>query len=46
MPYTIRKLPSGLYRVSNKITKKVFAEHTTKAKAEAQVRLLHMKEKK
>lgn len=46
MPYSIRKLPSGKYRVTNKTTGKVHAYHTTLAKAQAQVRLLHSKEKK
>ena len=40
MPYTIEKY-NGDYRVLNSQTGKVHAKHTTKAKAEAQVRLLH-----
>lgn len=47
MPYAVRKLPeSPLYEVYNKRTKRHYAKHTTKEKAEAQVRLLHMMEKK
>ena len=44
MPYQIRR--RGMhYEVINAITGKVHAKHTTKAKAEAQVRLLRSKEK-
>lgn len=39
MPYEVRKHGSG-YEVINKDTGEVHARHTTKAKAEAQVRLL------
>jgi hypothetical protein len=45
MPYAILKTGKG-YSVINKDTGRVFAKHTTKQKAEAQVRLLHSKEKK
>jgi hypothetical protein len=44
MPYQIKQVKSGAtnrYSVSNKDTGKIHAYHTTKAKAEAQVRLLH-----
>lgn len=44
MPYEIRKNSDGSYEVLNKRTGKVHAKHTSKKKAEAQVRLLHMKE--
>lgn len=46
MPYVILKTAKSSYSVINKNTGHVFAKHTTKQKAEAQVRLLHMKEKK
>lgn len=41
MPYQIKQVSQNKYSVSNKDTGKVHAHHTTKAKAEAQVRLLH-----
>jgi len=42
MPYKIRKSrKTGLYKVVNADTGKVYAKDTTKEKAEAQVRLLH-----
>ena len=40
MPYSIEKVPLG-YRVINTETRKVHAAHTTKEKAQAQVRLLN-----
>lgn len=40
MPYKIVKLADGKYKVVNSETGTVHAERTTKAKAEAQVRLL------
>lgn len=41
MPYAMRKLPKkSEYKVYNTETKKVFSRHTTKEKAEAQMRLL------
>lgn len=44
MPFLIRR--RGLhYEVVNAITGKAYAKHTTKRKAEAQVRLLRSKEK-
>jgi len=47
MPYVIRKLPKQeLYKVMNKQTGQVLAKHTTKEKAEAQVRLLMARENK
>jgi hypothetical protein len=47
MPYVIRKLRNQpFYQVKNIATGEIYAKHTTKAKAEAQVRLLHAKEKK
>jgi len=42
MPYDIKKLPSGKYQVSEKSTGKVIAKGTTKAKGEAQIRLIEM----
>jgi len=41
MPYAIRALPTGHYEVINRESRQVKAKHTTKAKAEAQVRLLN-----
>jgi hypothetical protein len=41
MPYQIKQVSPGKFSVSNKDNGKVHAHHTTKAKAEAQVRLLH-----
>ena len=47
MPYAIRKLPSSpFYEVYNKKTMRHYAKHSTKEKAEAQVRLLEQMEKK
>ena len=47
MPYEIRKLPDKeKWRVYNKDTGKVFSKATTKSKAEAQMRLLYMLERK
>lgn len=41
MPYTIRKLRNkNLYKVTNPLTKKVFAKGTTLEKAKKQVRML------
>lgn len=46
MPYIIRKVKGKpCYAVKNKITGQVHSYCTTKAKAEAQVRLLYSKEK-
>lgn len=42
MPYNIKKEKGGKFKVVNAVTKKVHAKGTTLAKAEAQVRLLHM----
>lgn len=39
MPYEKKKVDG--YQVRNKDTGKVHAKHTTKAKAEAQIRLMH-----
>lgn len=42
MPYTIRKMPNReCYRVRNLDTGRVMSSCTTRAKAEAQVRLLN-----
>ena len=38
----MKKLPSGKYQVSEKSTGKVIAKSTTKAKGEAQIRLIAM----
>lgn len=43
MPYSIRKVPGG-YAVVNTATGKVHSKRTTKANAEAQVRLLRGRE--
>ena len=40
MPYYIKKLTDGYYRVIRKHDKVVIARHTTKEKAQAQIRLL------
>ena len=42
MPYKISKLASGYYSLKNSLTGRVHSKHTTKAKAEAQMRLLQM----
>jgi hypothetical protein len=44
MPYKIIAHKDGSYSVKNTYANKIVAKHTTKAKAEAQVRLLHMLE--
>lgn len=46
MPYMMKKLPSGKYQVSEKSTGKVIAKGTTKAKGEAQIRLIEMMKSK
>ena len=50
MPVRVRKLPSGKYRVvtlrTDGTVKHVHAEHTTKAKADAQARILRAAERK
>jgi len=41
MPYAIRRLPhSNLYKVYNLDTGRIYAKHTSKQRAEAQLRLL------
>ena len=41
MPYTIRKIRNrNLYKVTNPLTKRVFAKGTTLEKAKKQVRML------
>jgi hypothetical protein len=40
MPYLIKKV-GRYFQVSNADTGKIYAKHTTKQKAEAQIRLLH-----
>jgi hypothetical protein len=40
MPYGMRKLPNGKYRVYNKDTGKVHAKATSKANAVAQIRIM------
>lgn len=42
MPYEVRPADDGKFEVLNSKTGKVHAKHTTKEKADAQVRLLHM----
>ena len=46
MPYLIRKVSKNKYQVLNKQTGKIHAKHTSKEKAEAQVRLLKSLERK
>jgi hypothetical protein len=46
MPYKIIKLKLGRFKVVNKKNGRVHAYHTTKKKAEAQLRLLNSIEKK
>ena len=42
MPYNIRKIRNkNLYKVFNSNTGKIFSHHTTKEKAESQIRLLY-----
>lgn len=41
MPYQVRKNDDDSFRVENTDTGEVHSKHTTKEKAEAQVRLLH-----
>lgn len=41
MPYAIHSLGGGQYKVVNKATGNVHSKSTSKANAEAQVRLLH-----
>ena len=40
MPYAIKRLKSGLYKVINKETGKIHSKHTTKANAIKQIHLL------
>jgi hypothetical protein len=42
MPYALIKQTDGSYAVKNKDTGRLMSKHTTKEKAEAQLRLLHM----
>lgn len=42
MPYKMRKAKRG-YKVYNARTKRVYSKHTTKGKAQAQIRLLRSK---
>ena len=44
MPYAIRHLADGGYRVVNTVSGRVHAKHTTKRRAQAQVRLLNARE--
>ncbi len=47
MPYSIIKLPGkNAYKVINRNTGLIHAHHTTLKRAQAQVRLLHTKEKR
>jgi hypothetical protein len=46
MPYEIKRLKNGKYRVKNKDTGAIKARGTTKAKAEKQVRFLRYIEHK
>lgn len=40
MPYAVQKLTDDHYRVINTDSRKIHSKHTTKKKADAQVRLL------
>ena len=42
MPYALIKQTDGSYAVKNKDTGRLMSKHTTKEKAEAQLRLLRM----
>jgi len=44
MPYKVSKVKGDGYRVANRETGKVHAKGTSKAKADAQIRLLNAKE--
>ena len=47
MPYNIRKIRNkNLYKVFNSNTGKIFSHHTTKEKAESQIRLLYSSKNK
>ena len=47
MPYDLRKIRNkNLYKVFNTNTGKIFSHHTTKEKAESQIRLLYSLKKK
>ena len=46
MPYVIIKELDGTYKVMNADTKRILAKHTTKDKAEKQIKLLHTVENK
>jgi hypothetical protein len=46
MPYKITKLKNNKYQVKNTKTNKITSKSTTKTKAEKQVRLLDMLDKK
>lgn len=46
MPYAIFKTPLGGYGVKNIESGKIYSSNTTKAKAQAQLRLLYSLEKK
>ena len=42
MPYALIGLADGSYAVKNRVTGQLMSKHTTKQKAEAQLRLLYM----
>ena len=42
MPYKLKKNTDGSYAVKNLDSGKLVAKHTTLAKAQAQIRLLHL----
>tara|TARA_B100000700_G_C15008025_1_gene839555 strand:- start:502 stop:648 length:147 start_codon:yes stop_codon:yes gene_type:complete len=46
MPYKITKLKNNKYQVKNLVSKKIVAKQTTKSKAEKQVKLLNMIDRK
>jgi hypothetical protein len=41
MPFALLRNPDGSFKVKNMDSKKLLAKHTTKKKAEAQIRLLN-----
>ena len=46
MPYKLTKHKDGTYSVSNKVTGKYHARHTTKEKAVKQMKLLYLLERR
>ena len=46
MPYKLKKVRGNRYSVMNPVSKHIYANSTTLDKAKAQIRLLHMLNKK